>query len=96
MTAPWLTVIGVGEGGYGSISPEALMALDHARHVFAPQRLAEAFDLSGKTVEVWSSKVKEPVAVRLAWREDALHNLANKAGFPASTFRTDRWAYTTP
>ena len=33
MTAPWLTVIGVGEGGYASISPEALMALDHARHV---------------------------------------------------------------
>ncbi len=49
----------------------------------------------GKTVEVWSPKVKKPVAARLAWREDAIHNLFNQAGFPASTFRTDRWTYTT-
>lgn len=68
MSGPWLTVIGVGEGGYASITPEALMALDHARHVFAPQRLADAFDLSGKTVEVWGSPFSDSVETLMARR----------------------------
>lgn len=45
----------------------------------------------GNQVEVWSPDIQEPVAVRLAWTDHALHNLFNGAGFPASTFRSDRW-----
>lgn len=55
--------------------------------VFVPAKAR----IVGTSLEVWSSKVSRPVAARLAWRDDAIHNLFNGAGFPASTFRTDRW-----
>jgi sialate O-acetylesterase len=44
---------------------------------------------AGKTVLVWSDKVPAPVAVRYAWAENPTGNLYNKAGLPASPFRTD-------
>lgn len=43
------------------------------------------------TVEVSSSKVKKPIAVRFAFSDTSLPNLFNKAGLPASAFRTDNW-----
>ena len=43
----------------------------------------------GDTVTVSSSKVKEPAAVRFAWSEDAMPNLVNSEGLPASAFRTE-------
>ena len=76
MTAPWLTIIGMGEGGYGSIAPKALMALDKARHVFAPQRLAETLDLSGKTVEVWGTPFSDSVEKLMARRGEPTTILA--------------------
>ena len=33
-----------------------------------------------------------PVAVRFGWHQLAEPNLANKAGLPASPFRTDNWS----
>ncbi|KPJ69687.1 hypothetical protein AMJ44_02930 [candidate division WOR-1 bacterium DG_54_3] len=42
-------------------------------------------------VEVWSDEVSAPVAVRFAWDNIAQPNLMNKAGLPASAFRTDKW-----
>lgn len=48
--------------------------------------------IDGSTVVVSSAEVKKPVAVRYAWSmnpEGA--NLYNKAGLPASAFRTDEW-----
>ena len=53
--------------------------------VFVPAKAK----ISGNTVVVWSSKVKEPVAVRYAFWDAAQPNLFNKAGLPASPFRTD-------
>nr|WP_298794792.1 sialate O-acetylesterase [uncultured Allomuricauda sp.] len=47
--------------------------------------------IKGNTVEVSSSKVKEPVAVRFAFYDKALPNLYNESGLPASSFRTDDW-----
>ncbi|SHH02820.1 sialate O-acetylesterase [Flagellimonas flava] len=47
--------------------------------------------IKGSTVEVSSSKVKEPVAVRFAFYDKALPNLFNQEGLPASAFRTDDW-----
>lgn len=43
----------------------------------------------GETVLVWSDKVPAPVAVRYAWADNPTCNLSNKAGLPASPFRTD-------
>jgi sialate O-acetylesterase len=43
------------------------------------------------TVVVWADGVKDPVAVRYAWRDDATPNLVNKEKLPASPFRTDDW-----
>ena len=45
--------------------------------------------ISGKTVVVSATSVKNPVAVRFAWSDTAEPNLFNKAGLPASSFRTD-------
>lgn len=40
----------------------------------------------GDTVVVSSASVSEPVAVRFAWNEEAMPNLFNKEGLPASPF----------
>ncbi len=47
--------------------------------------------IEGKTVVVSSPAVPSPVAVRYAWADDPICNLYNKAGLPASPFRTDTW-----
>ena len=48
-------------------------------------------DIAGDTVVVWSPKVPAPKAVRFAWHQLAVGNLANREGLPASPFRTDKW-----
>lgn len=45
--------------------------------------------IDGDTVVVSSPLVAKPVAVRYAWANNPLCNLYNKAGLPASPFRTD-------
>lgn len=47
--------------------------------------------IDGETVVVHSPQVARPVAVRFAWHQNATPNLMNKAGLPASPFRTDDW-----
>jgi sialate O-acetylesterase len=48
--------------------------------------------IDGRSVVVWSAHVARPVAVRYAWADNpAGCNLFNKAGLPASAFRTDDW-----
>lgn len=42
-------------------------------------------------VIVSSSHVAQPIAVRYAFTSQGVGNLMNKAGLPASSFRTDRW-----
>jgi sialate O-acetylesterase len=51
--------------------------------------------IEGDTVVVSSASVSKPVAVRFAWREDALPNLVNGANLPASPFRTDQFPMVT-
>jgi sialate O-acetylesterase len=51
---------------------------------------AEAM-IDGKTVVVSSPQVAKPVAVRYAWAINPVCNLHNRAGLPASPFRTDSW-----
>jgi sialate O-acetylesterase len=45
--------------------------------------------IDGETVVVHAAGVAKPTAVRFAWNELAQPNFANKAGLPASPFRTD-------
>lgn len=47
--------------------------------------------LIGNTIEVESAAVTQPVAVRYAFKDYFIGNLFNKEGFPATSFRTDRW-----
>jgi sialate O-acetylesterase len=42
-------------------------------------------------ITVWSDSIKNPVAVRFAWKNVPEPNLFNKADLPASPFRTDQW-----
>lgn len=43
------------------------------------------------SVLVWNPQVSNPIAVRYAWASNPVCNLYNKAGLPASPFRTDDW-----
>jgi sialate O-acetylesterase len=47
--------------------------------------------IEGDSVVVRCDKVAQPVAVRYAWANNPVCNLANKEGLPASPFRTDDW-----
>ena len=51
--------------------------------------------IDGETVVLRADGINAPVAARYAWRQDALPNLTNLAGLPASPFRTDRWEMVT-
>ena len=53
--------------------------------VFHPARAK----IAGKTVVVTSPEVPQPVAVRYGWANVPEGNLFNRAGLPASPFRTD-------
>jgi sialate O-acetylesterase len=52
--------------------------------------------IAGNTVVVWAKSVKKPVAVRYGWHNTAEPSLFNKAGLPASSFRTDTWPVLKP
>lgn len=47
--------------------------------------------ISGKTVVVKNTNVKKPVAVRYAFKDNAIGNLYNVEGLPLGPFRTDNW-----
>ena len=53
-------------------------------------------EIKGDTVIVSSPDVAKPVAVRFGWHQLAEPNLVNKAGLPASPFRTDNWSDAIP
>lgn len=45
----------------------------------------------GNKVEVSAKEVKQPVAVRFGFANEAMPNLFNKEGLPVDLFRTDNW-----
>ncbi len=49
--------------------------------------------IDGDTILVRSESVASPVAVRYAWEMNPDCNLVNRAGLPASPFRTDAWPF---
>lgn len=68
--------------------PPSWFSIAGADKKFVP---AEA-QIDGNEVVVGSPSVAMPVAVRFGWHQLAEPNLANKAGLPASPFRTDTWS----
>ncbi|MFV1995253.1 MAG: sialate O-acetylesterase, partial [Verrucomicrobiales bacterium] len=56
---------------------------------------ADAKIIGTDKVEVWSTGVPDPVAVRYAWAENPVCNLQNREGLPATPFRTDDFAMIT-
>jgi sialate O-acetylesterase len=52
---------------------------------------AQAKLRDGKTIEVWSEAVTEPVAVRYAWADNPVCNVYTTDGLPLTPFRTDDW-----
>jgi sialate O-acetylesterase len=46
--------------------------------------------IEGNTIVVSSTKIKQPTAVRYGWASNPPVNLYNKAGLPASPFKTDK------
>jgi sialate O-acetylesterase len=58
----------------------------------ADRTFVKAFaEIQGSDVVVWNPRVARPEAVRFAWNQIAVANLANADALPASPFRTDRW-----
>jgi sialate O-acetylesterase len=51
--------------------------------------------IDGDSVVVWADAVAKPIAVRYGWADNPTCNLYNRAGLPASPFRTDNFPVTT-
>jgi len=49
--------------------------------------------IKGNKLIISNKEMKHPVAVRYAWSNTSPGTLFNKAGLPASSFRTDNWDY---
>jgi len=47
--------------------------------------------IKDNTVIVWNETVKQPVAVRFGFSNNAMPNLFSTGGLPANLFRTDNW-----
>ena len=77
-----------GELMAGDGKPLDYFTIAGANKVFFPA----AAQIDVDKVEVYSSKVAVPHAVRFGWKNDARPNLMNADGLPAYPFRTDDWS----
>ena len=76
-----------GEGITASGRPLQAFEVAGADRVFHPARAV----IQGTTLLVESPLVRQPVAVRYAWRNAPDANLFSGAGLPAAPFRSDDW-----
>jgi sialate O-acetylesterase len=77
--------------GGGLVSRDG-QPLTHFQVAGEDQKFVDAkAEIAGDEVVVQADGVDKPVAVRFAWHQEAEPNLSNKAGLPASPFRTDEW-----
>jgi sialate O-acetylesterase len=52
---------------------------------------AQAKIIGKDRIEVWSSEVAEPVAIRFGWADNPVRNVQSLDGLPVTPFRTDQW-----
>lgn len=71
--------------GYGK--PLQLFEVAGANKIFRPAKAL----ISGGTIVVSSPDVKDPVAVRYAFKDFVVGDLFSTEGFPVSSFRSDDW-----
>jgi len=76
---------GLGVKGAGDLAGFAVAGVDKQFH------WAKATIGKGGMVEVSCKDVPKPMAARYAWGDNPKVNLINKAGLPATPFRTDNW-----
>jgi sialate O-acetylesterase len=76
-----------GEGLTATDKPLQSFEVAGADHVFHPATAS----IQGDSVVVRSAAVKQPIAVRYAWRNPRDANLLDGAGLPAAPFRSDDW-----
>jgi sialate O-acetylesterase len=76
-----------GEGLTASDKPLQSFEVAGSDHVFHPASAS----IQGDSVVVRSAAVKQPIAVRYAWRNPRDANLFDGAGLPAAPFRSDDW-----
>lgn len=84
---------------------KAILTFDYAPYLTSFRKPLTLFEVAGEDkvfypaaasldknkVSVSSDKVKNPVAVRYAYKEWVIGELYNNDGLPASSFRTDNW-----
>ncbi len=68
MTAPWLTLIGIGEDGRDGISPAALRMVDHATFIMGGERHLELIGKSDAETKVWPKPFEQGIEIILARR----------------------------
>ncbi|GGE17079.1 precorrin-6Y C5,15-methyltransferase (decarboxylating) [Aureimonas endophytica] len=68
MTAPWLTLIGIGDGGLATLTPEQRRALDMAETVFGGARHLAMLEEGGPERVVWRSPFEAALDDLLARR----------------------------
>jgi precorrin-6Y C5,15-methyltransferase (decarboxylating) len=61
MKKPWLTILGIGDAGYETLTPAQAALLNEAEIVIAPDRVLDALDLVNKRVEPWSGRLHEMI-----------------------------------
>ncbi len=75
----------------GGLAARDSKALSHFTIAGEDKKFVEAkAEIDGDCVVVSAESVKNPVAVRFGWHQNAEPNLMNKEGLPASPFRTDK------
>jgi sialate O-acetylesterase len=79
----------------GGLVAEGGKPLSHFTIAGEDQKFVPATaEIDGESLVVSSPEVAKPVAVRFGWDQNAEPNFYNKAGLPASPFRTDDWPLT--
>lgn len=75
-SAPWLTIIGIGDNGLDSLTPPARTLFDAAETIIAPERVLSRLDCSGRETIAWTFGIKETIALVMARRGSAVTILA--------------------
>ncbi len=73
---PWLSVIGIGDGGLDSLTPIARSALDTAEVIFGGKRHLKFLGNDPRDLQNWSSPFAESIERILAYRNQAVAVLA--------------------